>query len=157
MISISFSWDTEKRMASIRWNCIGSLEWREGAVEIKAFRFPLPVQIRFKQEKVPNIGVLLRWRYIKGLFSLLKDLKIHEVEATVSLPDPMINGILYGGWAIFQHKAQGKGIYGRVNFLGQNRCKGKVSLSLKDGLSHFKKWIFPMLQEGRRRGKRKEG
>lgn len=156
MIPISFSWDTQKRRISLRWNGIGSWEYREGGGEIKVFKFPIPVQIQMDREKLSNLRVLVRWNYLKGIFSLLKDLKALRIEATVSLPDPMVNGLLYGGWAMFQEGARRKGIDGTVNFLGQNWCKGEVSLSLRDGIIHFKKWVFPMLLEIRRKGRRKE-
>ncbi len=157
MIPLSFSWDTEKGGISFRWNGIGSLEWKEGRGKVKIFGFPLPFPIRINLEKASNLRVPIRWRYIKGIISLLKSLNIHRIEVAISLPDPMVNGILYGGWVIFQHKVQGKGIYGTVNFLGQNWSRGEVSLPLKDGITHFKKWIFPMLLEIRGKGEKKGG
>lgn len=155
MVPLSFSWDTEKGRICFRWDGIGSLEWKEGIGGLKIFGFPIPIRINI--EKVSNFRVPIRWKYVKGTVSLLKSLNIHRIETAISLPDPMINGILYGGWAIFQNKVKEKRIYATVNFLGQNWWKGEVSLPLKAGLAHFKKWILPMLLEIRRKGKKKGG
>lgn len=155
MIPLIFSWDTEKGRISLRWDSIGSLEWKEGRGGIKMFGFPVPIRINI--EKASNFRIPIRWRYVKGMVSLLKSLNIQRIETAISLPDPMINGILYGGWAVFQNQIREKKVHGRVNFLGQNWCKGEVSLPLKAGITHFKKWIFPMLQEIRRKGEKKGG
>ncbi|GEM_PF-754384 len=154
MIPISLRWDTQRKRLSLYWNGFFSMGWEEGREGVRVFRIPLP--IRTKKKKLYNLRFPLRWKYLRGILSFLKDWKIKRIEGSVSFPDPMVNGWAYGCWVILQPWMKEKKIRGTVNFLGENWFRGEIVLSLRDGMDHFRKWIFPLLLEMRRRKKRKE-
>ncbi len=154
MIPISLRWDTQRKRLSLHWNGFFSMGWEEGREEVRVFRIRLP--IRRKKKKIYDLRFPLRWKDLKGILSFLKDWKIKRIEGSVSFPDPMVNGLAYGCSVILQPWMKGKKIRATVNFLGENGFRGEVILSLREGMAHFRKWIFPLLLEMRRRKKRKE-
>ncbi len=69
------------------------------------------------------------------------------MEATLSLPDPMINGVLYGWMSAFQTARPTQKVNVTINFLGENRWKGELILPLRVLLLHLRKWVFPLIRE----------
>ena len=71
-----------------------------------------------------------------------------RVEGTVSFPDPMVNGILYGWMSAAQAAWDKDGkINVTVNFSGENRLEGKFTISVKTLIHHFVSWIYPLIRE----------
>ncbi len=156
MIPISLYWDTRRKSALLRWNGFVSSGWENGKMRIKILGIPIPLPM--KKEKIQLHGQPpIRWRYLKGFFSFLTEWKMKRVEETISLPDPMLNGILYGWMSAVQTERAEQKIHITVNFLGENWCRGEVTLSLKILFHHLRSWIFPLILEMRGRKPRKGG
>jgi hypothetical protein len=142
MIPFLLFWDTHKRSISLRWNGFLSLVWEKGKVSTKILGFPIPFSLR--QKSVP---FSVRWVYLKEAFSFLTKWRLKKVEGTLSLPDPMMNGLLYGWISAFGKGKMGRKINVSINFLGENRFSGEAALPLKPFFHHFKRWVFLLLQE----------
>jgi hypothetical protein len=136
------SWDTQKRLVSIKWNGFLSLVWEKGKILIKILGLPIP--FRLGQKKIHSH---IRWVYLKEAFSFLAKWKINKVEGTFSLPDPMMNGLLYGWISAFKTVKPSRKISVTINFLGENRFSGEAFLSLKAFFHHLKRWVFLLLRE----------
>lgn len=93
----------------------------------------------------------MRWVYLKGFFSFLTKWKLEKLEGTLSFPDPMVNGLLYGWFSIMESRRVGRKINVTINFLGENRFSGEAALPLKTFFQHLKRWVFLLLQEERER------
>jgi hypothetical protein len=89
---------------------------------------------------------------LKEVFCFLAKWRLKKVEGTLSLPDPMMNGLLYGWISAFGKGEVGRKVNVSVNFLGENRLSGEAVLPLKPFFHHLKRWIFLLLRErsGRR-------
>lgn len=146
MIPFSLSWNTQKRMISLKWNGFLSLGWEKGKVLTKMLGFSIPY--RFRQKR---IHFRMRWVYLKEGFSFLKKWKLKKVEGTFSLPDPMINGLLYGWISALEIGKAGQKIHITINFLGENRFSGEAILSLKTFFHDLKRWVFLFLREKKKR------
>jgi len=156
MIPISLCWDTQKRSVLLKWNGVISSGWENGKILMKIFGLSIPVPLKKKRilifHKLP-----IQWIYLRDVFSFLTKWKIKKVEGSISFPDPMINGVLYGWMSAIQTARTSPKIHVRVNFLGENWCRGEVTLSLKILFHHLRKWILPLIREMRRKNPRKEG
>jgi hypothetical protein len=99
----------------------------------------------------------MQWVYLKGAFSFLTKWKLKKLEGTLSFPDPMVNGILYG-WASAFGTAKGdKKINVTINFLGENWSSGEFIISPKILFHHLRRWILPLFWEARGRRPQKGG
>ena len=136
------SWDTRKRLVSIKWNGFLSLVWEKGKILMKILGFPIPFRPRQKR-----IHFHMQWVYLKEAFSFLTKWKLKKVEGTFSLPDPMVNGLLYGWISAFETVKPSQKISVTINFLGENRFSGEAVLSLKIFFHHLKRWVFLLLRE----------
>jgi hypothetical protein len=145
MIPFSLFWDTQKRSISLKWNGFLSLVWEKGKVSTKILGFPIPFSLRQKR-----VHFSIRWVYLKEVFSFLTKWRLKKVEGTLSLPDPMMNGLLYGWISAFGKGKVGRKINVSINFLGENRFSGEAVLPLKPFFYHLKRWVFLLLQEKRR-------
>mgnify|MGYP001056358940 CR=1 FL=1 len=146
MILFSLSWDTQKRSISLKWNRFLSLGLENGKVLMKTLKIPIP--FGFKQKR---IHFLIRWVYLKEAFSFLKKWKLKKMEGTFSLPDPMMNGLLYGWVSGLQTGKGDRKIHVTINFLGENRFSGEAVISPKAFFNHLKRWILILLRERRAR------
>ncbi len=156
MIPISLSWDSRRRSVLLKWNGFVSSGWEKGKMLVKILG--VPISIPFKKKRIPLPGKLpLRWIYLKGIFSFLAKWKLKKVEGTLSFPDPMLNGMLYGWLSAMETARTDRKIYVAVNFLGENWCRGEVTLSLKKFFHHLRSWIFPLIREMRGRKPQKGG
>ncbi len=142
MIPFLLSWDTQKRLISLKWNGFLSLVWEKGKVLTKILGFPIPFRLRQKKIHFP-----IRWVCLKEAFSFLTKWRLKKVEGTFSLPDPMMNGLLYGWISALEIVKAGRKIHVTINFLGENRFSGEAVLSLKAFSHHFKRWVFLLLQK----------
>lgn len=142
MIPFSFFWDTQNRSISLKWNGFLSLVWEKGRVSTKILGFPIPFSLRQKK-----VRFSMRWVYLKEVFSFLKKWRLKKVEATLSLPNPMMNGLLYGWISAFGKGKVTRKVNVSINFLGENRFSGEAVLPLKPFLHHLKRWVFLLLQE----------
>ena len=156
MIPISLEWDTRKRSLLLKWNGFISSGWRNGEISMRILRLPIPFPLKKKKIQFP-VKLPIRWIYLKGMFSFLRGWKLKKVEGTLSFPDPMVNGVLYGWMSAFQTQKAGGRIHLTVNFLGENWCRGQATLSLKALFHHIRSWIFPLIREMRGRKPRKGG
>ena len=154
MIPISFCWDTRKRSLLLKWNGFISSGWENGKISTKILRVSIPIPMKRKKIQLSG-GLPMRWLYVKGLFSFLTKWRVKKIEGTLSFPDPMVNGVLYGWMSAFPMGRKDRKIYLTVNFLGENVCKGEVTLSPKVLFYPFKTWIFPLIREMRGRKPRK--
>ncbi len=156
MIPISFCWDTRKRSLLLKWNGFISSGWENGKISTKILRVSIPIPMKRKKIQLSG-GLPMRWLYVKGLFSFLTKWRVKKIEGTLSFPDPMVNGVLYGWMSAFPMGRKDRKICLTVNFLGENVCKGEVTLSPKVLFYHLKTWIFPLIREMRGRKPRKGG
>jgi hypothetical protein len=146
MIPFSFLWDTQKRSILLKWNGFLSLGSKRGNVLMRIFGFPFPLnpsgkKIRFRMRRI----------YLKEALSFLKEWRLKKMEGTISLPDPMINGVLYGWISALETGGTGEKIHVTINFIGQNRFSGEAILPLKAFIYHVKRWVFLLFREKRRR------
>jgi hypothetical protein len=156
MIPISLCWDTRERSVLLKWNGFVSSGWENGKILTKILGLPIPLSLKKKKVQFPS-QLPIRWVYLKGIFSFLTKWKLKKVEGTLSFPDPMVNGVLYG-WmsAIHTGRADHK-VHVTVNFLGKNEWRGEITLSLRILLHHLRSWIFPLIHEVRGKKSRKGG
>jgi hypothetical protein len=153
MIPISFCWDTPRRSFLLKWNGFISSGWENGKISIKCLGVSIPIRMKRKKSQLSG-RFPIRWVYVRGLFSFLTKWRVKKIEGTLSFPDPMVNGMLYGWMSAFQMGGMDRKIYLTVNFLGENWCRGEVTLSLKVLFYHLKAWIFPLIREMRRKRSR---
>ncbi len=149
---LSLSWDTQKRMVSIKWNGFLSLLLGKGKILMKILGFPMPFRLRQKR-----IHSRMRWIYLKEAFSFLANWKVKKAEGTFSLPDPMMNGCLYGWISALETVKPNRKINVTINFVGENRFSGEAALSPKAFFHHLKRWIFLLLREKKMRRLRSGG
>ncbi len=146
MIPFSFLWDTQKRSILLKGNRFLSFGWKRGNVLMRIFGFPFSFNPRGKGIRFP-----MRWIYLKEALSFLKEWRLKKMEGTISIPDPMINGLLYGWISALETGRTGEKIHVTINFIGQNRFSGEAILPLKAFIYHLKRWVFLLLREKRRR------
>jgi hypothetical protein len=147
MIPISFWWNARKRSASLKVDGFVSSEWENGKVTTKILRMPVPLSLTKEKTRFSGIPPV-RWLYLKGIFSFLTEWKMKRVEGTLSFPDPMVNGILYGWMSAARAAWDRDGKIGvTVNFSGENRVEGEFAVSLKTLVHHFGSWIYPLIRE----------
>ena len=156
MIPISLCWDTRIRLVLLKWNGFISSGWENGKISTKIFGLPIPLPLRRKKLQLPS-RLPIRWGYLKGIFSFLTKWKLKKVEGTLSFPAPMVNGILYGWMSAIQTGRADQKVHVIVNFLGENECRGEVTLSLKILFHHLRSWIFPLIREMRGEKPKKGG
>ena len=156
MIPISLKWDTRKRSVLLKWDGFISSGWEKGRMMAKILGLPVPLPLKNKGIQLPS-RVPIRWIYVKGIFSFLTKWKVKKVEGTLSFPDPMLNGILYGWMSAAQTERAERKIYITVNFVGENWCRGEFTVSLRILFHHFRSWIYPLIREMRVRGAQKGG
>ena len=153
MIPISFCWDTRKRSLLFKWNGLFSAGWESGNISTKILRMSIPIPMKRKKIRLPG-RFPMRWIYFKGIFSFLTKWRVKKMESTLSFPDPMVNGVLYGWMSAFPIGGTDRKIQLNINFVGESWCRGEVSLSLKILFHHIKTWIFPLIREMRKKGSR---
>jgi hypothetical protein len=146
MIPVSFSWDTRKKSILLKWNGFLSLRWKEGKVSTKLIGVPIPFRLRKKRIHFP-----IRWGYAKEFFSFLRGWRLKKIEGTLSLPDPMMNGVLYGWLSGLETGKKGRKIRISVNFLGENWFSGEAVLPLRVLFGRLKSWVCLLLRERRGR------
>jgi hypothetical protein len=156
MIPISLCWDTWKRSVLLKWNSFVSSGWENGKISTKILGLPIPLSFKRKKIQFPSQPPI-RWVYMKGIFSFLAKWKAKKVEGTLSLSDPMVNGVLYGWMSAIQTLRADHRVHVTVNFLGKNGCKGEVTLSLRVLFYHLRSWILPLICEMRGKKSRKGG
>jgi hypothetical protein len=156
MIPISLCWDTRKRSVLLKWNGFISSGWQNGKILMKILGLPIPLPLKRKGIQLPG-KLPIRWIYLKGIFSFLPKCKLKKVEGTLSFPDPMVNGVLYGWMSAIQTGRADRKNHVAVNFLGENWCRGEMTLSLKIFFHYLRSWIFPLVREMRGRKPRKGG
>ncbi len=147
MIPVSFVWDTRKRSFYIKWNGFFSLGWEKGRVLKKTFglAIPLPFPAGSGRIHFPT----MRWAYLKETFSFLKEWKLKKMGGSLSFPDPMVNGLLYGWLSAIKTEKVGQKVNMSINFVGENWCSGEATISGKTLLGHLKRWILPLLRKTR--------
>ena len=156
MIPISLCWDTRTRSVLLKWNGFISSGWENGKIRVKILGLSLPIPL--KRKGVQPFGKLpIRWIYLKEILSFLSKWKLKKAEGTLSFPDPMVNGVLYGWISVLQAERSDRKNRVTVNFLGENWCRGKMTLSLKIFFNYLRTWIFPLILEMRGRKARKGG
>ena len=94
MIPVSFIWDTRERSVYIKWNGFFSFGRKEGKVLKKMFGLTIPIPPSAASGKIHSPR--MRWVYFKEAFSFLREWELKKVEGSLSFPDPMVNGLLYG-------------------------------------------------------------
>jgi hypothetical protein len=150
MIPFSLSWDTRKRSVSLKWNGFLSLRWEKGRVLTKILGFPVPFDPRQKR-----VHFSMRRVYLKEVLSFVKEWRLRRIEGTVSLPDPMMNGVLYGWVSALEAGKGSRKISVSINFLGVNGFSGEAVLSPRVFFNYLKRWALLLLKErGRRRPQR---
>jgi hypothetical protein len=155
MISISFGFDARKKSTWLKVDGFVSAEWEKGKAKAKVLKISLPFPL--KKQKSKLFGILpVKLKYLKGIFSFLKESKMKKVEGTLSLPDPMINGVLYGWMSALQTRGPDRKINLTVNFSGENWLKGELTISLRTVWRHFRSWMYPLIREMRARNRSKE-
>jgi hypothetical protein len=149
MTPISLNWDTRKRSFSLKWKRFVSFGRKDGKTAAKIVGIPIPLPLKKKKIRPPG-KLPVRWIYLKGVFSFITEWKLEKVEGTLSFQDPMVDGILYGWMSAIQTGMVNRRIDVTVNFLGENWCRGEITLSPKILFHHFRRWIFPLIREMRK-------
>ncbi len=156
MTRISLNWDTREKLFLLKWDGFISSQWRNGKISMRVLGLPVPFPLKKKEIRLPA-RLPVRWVYLKGLLSFLTGWKLEKVEGTLSFPDPMVNGVLYGWMSAFQAQKPDRKVRLTVNFSGVNWCRGEAALSLNVLVHHMRSWIFSFIYEMRRRKLRKGG
>ena len=144
MIPLSLLWDTRTKSVYLKWDGLFSLGVNEGKIVGRVFGLSIPLPLR-RSEKRKRFRVSLRWADLKeGLFFLRK-WKLKRAEGTVSFPNPVMNGMLYGWMAAFDSWRGDQRVNFTINFNGENRFSGEAKLSLKALVTELRRWIFPLL------------
>ena len=151
MIPVSLRWDSRKRSLLLKWSGFISSGLEKGKISTKILGVPIPIPLKRKKIQLPG-RFPMRWVYLKGIFSFLTKWRLKKVEGTLSFPDPMVNGLLYGWMSAFPTGRTDRKTHVTVNFLGENWCRGEATLSLGVLFQHFRRWIIPLIRE--MRGKR---
>lgn len=146
MIPISLSWESRGKSVFLKWNGFVSSGWENGKISVKILGLSIPTPSKKKKIQLPG-KLPMRWIYLKGMFSFLTKWKLKKVEGTFSFEDPMVNGILYGWMSAIQTGRADQKIHVAVNFLGENWCRGEMTLSLKILFHHLRSWVFPLIRE----------
>jgi hypothetical protein len=146
MIPISFSWDTREKSILLKWDGFFSLSWKEGKVSTKLIGVPVPIRLGKKKIHFP-----VRWEYAKEILSFLRGWRLKKIEGKLSLPDPMMNGVLYGWLSALETGRKGRKVRLSVNFLGENRFSGEAVLPLRVLFGRLKSWVCFLLRERRGR------
>ncbi len=155
MIPISFWCDARKRSASLKVAGFVSAEWEKGKATAKILNIPTPFSLNKQRNKVFGIPPV-RWKYLKGVLSFLRHWRVKKIEGTLSLPDPMMNGVLYGWMSALQTRGPDRKMDITVNFSGENWLKGELKIPLRTVWHHFRSWIYPLIKEMRARKRSKE-
>jgi len=156
MIPISFCWDTRTRSVLLKWNRFIFAGWRDGKIVMKILGSPIPLPSTKKGFRLSG-KLSLQWIHLKQMFSFLPKWKLKKVEGTFSFPDPMVNGVLYGWMSAIQAGRADRKNRVTINFLGENGCKGEMTLSLRILFQYLRNWIFPLIREMRGKKARKGG
>jgi hypothetical protein len=156
MIPISLCWDSRKRSVFVKWDGFISSGWQDGRTLTKILGLPIPLPLRKKRVSLRG-KLSIRWVDLKGVLSLLPKWKLKKVEGTFSFPDPMVNGVLYGWMSAIQGEKADRKNYPTVSFLGENWCRGEMTLSLKIFVRYLRSFVFPLILERRGRKPRKGG
>lgn len=152
MIPFSLSWDTQKKSFSIKWDGFFSSRWEKGKISTKIFGFPIPFSPRQKK-----IHFSVRWVYLKEALSFLKEWRLKKIEGMLSLPDPMVNGVLYGWMSALGTRSGCGKVNISINFLGVNRFSGEAVLSPRIFFNRLRRWISLLLNEKRGRRPQRGG
>ncbi len=148
MIPISFSWNSRNQSASIKMDGFVSSEWKNGRMTTKILGLPLSFSLTKKTARFSRIP-RLRWVYLRGFFSFLSKWRLKKLEGTLSFPDPMVNGVVYGWMSAVQTWEPARKIAVTVNFSGENWLRGEVIVSVRTLIHHFRNWIYPLIREVR--------
>jgi hypothetical protein len=146
MIPFLLSWDTQKKSISFKWDGFLSLSRARGKVLTRIIGIPIPSGFRQKKIHFP-----MRWVFLKETLSFLKKWRLKKIEGTLSFPDPMMNGVLYGWLSALETSMGSRKINVSINFLGENRFSGEAVVSPKAFFNYFKNCVFLLFRERRRR------
>jgi len=141
MIPFSFSWDTRDRKAGFKWDGLFNLKWSRGKISVCGI--PVPFSPGVKKSRFP-----FRWAYVKEVLLFLRAWKLKEMEGSLSFPDPMVNGILYGFASAIGAGWRKRGWDLSINFLGQNWCRGETTVSPGLFLRHLLRFMLARKREG---------
>jgi len=144
MTPVSLSWDTREGSIRFKWDRVLSLELEKGKVLMRILGFSKSVG-----PKQRNIHFPLRRVYLKDVFSFLREWRLKNLEGTVSLPDPMMNGLLYGLTSAIDAGKGDRKICMTVNFSGENWCRGEVIISTQMLFRHLWRWMILFIKEMR--------
>ena len=149
---ISLTWDSREKSILMKWDGFFSFGWAEGKRVKKLWKIPIPYNPGVHGNKKIH-PPRIRWAYLKEFLSFLREWKLKRVEGTLSFPDPMVNGILYGWLSAIKSEEESKRIDLTINFLGENGCSGEATVSPKVLFYYLVKWVPFLLRERRRSSK----
>jgi hypothetical protein len=147
MIPVKLFWDTRNRSIFIEWNGFFSFGWENGKPLIRILGFRKSLKTGAKR-----IPTRFRLAHIGETLSFLSKWKLKKVEGTLSLPDPMLNGLLYGWASAIGQSSQERKIDVTVNFLGENWVSGEASISPKIPFRFLARMCLRLASDGIRRG-----
>ncbi len=149
MIPVKLLWDTRRRSILVRWNRLVSFEWGGGRPSIKVLC--IRKSLKPGRREIPG---RFRLAHLRETLSFLSKWKLDRVEGTISLPDPMLNGMLYGWLDTFNQNSPKRRFNVTINFLGENWIAGEASISPWAWFRYLRKFMpFPRFKrEKRRRG-----
>ncbi len=152
MSGFNFLWDTRKGLLTFKWDGLFSLGREGGRKGLKILGFSIPFHPKINKVRFP-----VRWFYIKNGLLFLTRWRLEKIEGTISFPDPMINGVVYG-WlsAIGRFQSEQK-FNVTINFLGENSFSGQASIPPKILILHLRRWILPLFLEMVRSGRKQRG
>ncbi len=152
MSGFYFSWDTRKGLFVFKWNGLFSIGREGGNHTLKILGFPLRFQPSLNKVRFP-----VRWPTIKNGLSFLTQWRLERIEGTISFPDPMVNGVLYGWLSAVEGIKSRQRFRVTINFLGKSNVSGQASIPLKILLRHLRGWILPLFLEMARSRRKQRG
>ena len=147
MIPVKLFWDTRKRAIIIKWNGFFSFGWEKGKPLVKILGFRKSLKVGTK-----NIPIRFRLAHFRETLFFLSKWKLKKVQGTLSLPNPMLNGLLYGWLSAMGQSSRERKFNVTVNFLGENWVSGEASISPKIPFRFLARMCLRLASDGIRGG-----
>lgn len=151
MIKSSLFLDKKEKSLSIYPNRLFAIVVEKWKVYIKIMGLKMPFSITRERIYIPK-----KFIYLKKGYSFLRKWRIKQIEADLSLSDPMVNGVLYGTMRAIETLRMDQRFNVNINFLGINRLKADFLISYWEFIKHLISFFFPLFID-MKRGLKKGG
>jgi hypothetical protein len=145
MIQVSFLLSHLHKNFSIRFNKFLSFILEKGGSYLRILGLNIPITFKKKRFRLP-----LQKSFLKNLYLFIRQWKLKRIEAKISFPDPMVNGVAYGMLKVIETIKREPRVNVEINFLGINQLRGDFIISILRFFQYSRKLFFPLLKEMRR-------